>query len=105
MTAVNTNNQAVNRKVDKTVVSLDNIKKDIYTLKTDIVELGRTVQSEGLKKIEEATIDLQDKIDDLKSQGSDEYDKVQAYVKANPTQSVAIAFAAGILLTFITGRK
>ncbi len=104
MTAVNSNNATV-KKAAKAVSSIDNIKKDIYTLKADVVELGRTVQSEGLKKIEEATSELQDKIDNLKREGSDELDKLQEYVKSNPSQSVAAAFLAGAVLTFLLSRR
>ena len=103
MTAVNTNKKAV--KSTSTSASLDNIKEDIYTLKSDVIELGRTVKVEGLKKIEEATIELQDKIDNLKKEGAEEVDKVQEYINRNPNQSVGIAFAAGALLAlFLRGR-
>ena len=103
MTAVNTN---IPKKVSKeAATSLDNIKEDIYTLKADVIELGRTVKSEGLKKIEEATIELHDKIDNLKKEGSNELDKVQSYINSNPSQAVGIAFAAGALLTLLLRRR
>lgn len=102
MTAVNSN---VSKKAENTANSIDNIKKDIYTLRSDVIELGRTVKSEGLKKIEEATIELHDKIDNLKREGNEEMDKIQAYINDKPNQSVAIAFAAGALLALLMKRR
>lgn len=103
MTAVNTN---ISKKTIKSASdSLDNIKEDIYTLRSDVIELGRTVKSEGLKKIEEATIELHDKIDNLKKEGSNEIDKIQSYVNANPNQAVGIAFAAGAILALLLRRS
>jgi len=93
------------KSVKNTTDSIDAIKKDIYALKSDVIELGRTVKSEGMKKIEEATIDLNDKIDALKKEGSNELDKVQNYIYEKPNQSVGIAFAAGILLALFLNRK
>ena len=85
--------------------ALDNIKQDVYTLKADVIELGRTVKSEGLQKIEQAASDIHDKIDNLKKEGSLEVDKVQRYISQNPNQSVGIAFAAGIALTLLLNRR
>jgi len=103
MTAVNTNVSKKNLKAANN--SLDNIKEDIYTLRSDVIELGRTVKSEGLKKIEEATIELHDKIDSLKKEGTEELDKVQAYINDKPNQSVAIAFAVGAALALFLNRR
>ncbi len=101
MTAVNTNKKTVKNPTG----SIDNIKKDIYALKADVIELGRTVQSEGMKKIEEATIELQDKIDNLKKDGTEELDKVQQYIYDKPNQSVGIAFLAGAVLALFMSRR
>lgn len=100
MPAVNNNINSVNPE-RSTAQSLENIREDIYALKADVVELGRTVKSDGLKKIEEATTELQGKIDGLKSQGSNEMIKIQDYIRENPNQSVAAAFALGAVFTFL----
>ncbi len=108
MTAVNSNLNASNaskKAVNSTTSSIENIKEDIYTLKADVIELGRTVKSEGMKKIEEATIELQDKIDNLKTEGREEMDKVQSYINSNPNQAVGIAFAAGALVALLLRRS
>lgn len=103
MPAVNNNINAANPE-RSTAQSLENIREDIYALKADVVELGRTVKSDGLKKIEDATTELQGKIDELKTQGSDEMIKIQDYIRNNPNQSVAVAFGLGALLTFLMRR-
>ncbi|PZP55597.1 MAG: hypothetical protein DI586_06325 [Micavibrio aeruginosavorus] len=103
MTAVNSN-VTPKKSVKTPASSIENIKEDIYTLKADVIELGRTVKSEGMKKIEEATIELQDKIDNLKSEGRDEMDKVQSYINNNPNNAVGIAFAAGALVALLLRR-
>lgn len=104
MTAVNSN-VTTKKSVKTAASSIDNIKEDIYTLKADVIELGRTVKSEGMKKIEEATIELQDKIDSLKTEGRDEIDKVQTYINNNPNNAVGIAFAAGALVALLLSRR
>ncbi len=104
MTAVNSN-VTTKKSVKTAASSIDNIKEDIYTLKADVIELGRTVKSEGMKKIEEATIELQDKIDSLKTEGRDEIDKVQSYINNNPNNAVGIAFAAGALVALLLSRR
>lgn len=103
MPAVN-NNINENNTERSTAQSLDNIREDIYALKSDVIELGRTVKSDGLKKIEDATSELQDKIDNLKSQGSNEMVRLQDYIRNNPNQSVAAAFALGAVFTFLMRR-
>ncbi len=104
MTAVNSN-VTTTKSVKTAASSIDNIKEDIYTLKADVIELGRTVKSEGMKKIEEATIELQDKIDSLKTEGRDEIDKVQSYINNNPNNAVGIAFATGALVALLLSRR
>ena len=54
MPAVNNNINSSNPE-RSTAQSLENIREDIYALKADVVELGRTVKSDCLKKIEDAT--------------------------------------------------
>lgn len=96
MTAVNTN-IAAKKTVKDANASLDHIKRDIKVLKDDVIVLGQTVKSESMKKIEEATIELSDKIDSLKKEGNQELDKVNEYISEKPTQAVAIAFGVGAL--------
>lgn len=103
MTAVNSN---LKKNATGTAASIDNIKQDINALKADVIDLSRNVKTDGMKKIEEATIELSDKIDSLKKEGNYELDRVNAYISDRPTQSVAIAFAIGALFaTIFTGRR
>lgn len=99
MPAVNNNVELPTER--NTTQSLQNIREDIQALKSDVIELGRTVKSDGLKKIEDATTDLQEKIDNLKDQGSNEMVRLQDYIRNNPNQSVAAAFALGAVLTLL----
>lgn len=90
---------------DETNASLQSVKEDLRTLKTDVTDLGRQAKEEGRKRINETVSVAQDKVSELKSAGYEELKGLKAYVSENPTQSVAYAFAAGLIFSFVFGRR
>jgi ElaB/YqjD/DUF883 family membrane-anchored ribosome-binding protein len=72
------------------------IKEDISTLKNDVASLIKLLEKEGLENVKTIMDDVKDKCD---------LGKVDAAVKKNPMESVAIAFAAGAFLALFLGRK
>lgn len=85
--------------------SVQLIRDNLTTLKTDVAELGRAVKSEGTRRLEEVSADLKDRYDGLKDTGSEEMIRVQDFVRANPGRSLAYAFGAGVVLTLLMGRR
>lgn len=90
---------------DDTNASLQNVKDDLRTLKTDVVGLGRQATEEGRKRLNDTVSVAQDKMSDIKSAGYEELKGLKSYVSENPAQSVAYAFAAGLIVSFIFGRR
>jgi ElaB/YqjD/DUF883 family membrane-anchored ribosome-binding protein len=90
---------------DETNASLQNVKEDLRALKDDVAGLGRQAKEEGRKRINESVSVAQDKVSEFKSAGYEELKGLKAYVSENPTQSVAYAFAAGLIFSFIFSRK
>ncbi len=74
------------------------IKQDLESLKDNSVELAQHVKNDAVYKIEETT-------SSVKAQAKAELKKVEKHVEANPIQSVAIAFAGGVLLSMLMGRR
>ena len=90
---------------DDTTASLNNVKEDLRTLKSDVVGLGKQASEEGRKRLNDTVSVAQDKVADLKAAGYEELKGLKSYVAANPTQSVAYAFAAGVIASFIFSRR
>jgi ElaB/YqjD/DUF883 family membrane-anchored ribosome-binding protein len=84
---------------------IDEIRQDLDSLKTNIVELTRHVQEQGVEQVHELGAAAQKKVADLKKTGNRELHKLEDQVKAHPGQSMALAFAAGLALSVLMGRR
>jgi len=112
------------RKVQKTPSDdLQHIRQDLDSLRTNVVELTRHLKNGGIRSADRLTDSITDTLnskystlmsqgretmDTIKSQTRDQYDNFENEVKSNPARSVAIAFGAGVLASFLaskTGRK
>ncbi len=80
---------------------IEEIKQDIDSLKNNVVELTKHVQSEGRSQANKISELAADRITDLKKSAQLEYLKAEKAVKAKPGQSLAIAFGAGLLAAFL----
>jgi ElaB/YqjD/DUF883 family membrane-anchored ribosome-binding protein len=85
------------------------IRNDLNALKVDIAALSRHIQDDGIEKIMEVSDNVQDTArataDRVIAQGEDAIMQVEKQVKANPGRSVLMAFAGGLLLHALLGRK
>tara|TARA_R110000764_G_scaffold4085_1_gene16894 strand:- start:8236 stop:8505 length:270 start_codon:yes stop_codon:yes gene_type:complete len=70
------------------------IREDLESLKGNTVELAHHVKDDTVESVEETVLTL-------KKQTQKELKKVESHVKDNPIQSVAIAFAGGILASML----
>lgn len=80
-------------------------KAEAQDIKENVVDLACNVYDSSANKTHAAAKYLRHRMDDLKASGSDTLTKVEGRIKANPGQSIAIAFAAGLLAKFLLGRK
>ncbi len=83
---------------NSTYPEIKDIANDFVSLKDDIGHLGTHIKEDGMR--------------DLSNQASRGYDsakvfghKVEAQIKEQPLQSLAIAFASGLMISLMLGRK
>jgi ElaB/YqjD/DUF883 family membrane-anchored ribosome-binding protein len=80
------------------------IKQDIENLKQDTASLIRHSKEEGYEQLSHAEKKAKKALKEAKSATQDQYKEVEAFVRTNPGQSIALAFGAGILASFLLGR-
>jgi ElaB/YqjD/DUF883 family membrane-anchored ribosome-binding protein len=82
--------------------TLKNTAEDIkYDAKSGLANMSHSLQdnaSEYLAKVEE-------KMTHMKDYGRHQMDRVETEVRANPAKSIAMAFGAGIIVSFLLGRR
>lgn len=83
---------------------IEEIRNDIESLKTNVVDLSRHIKEEGKIQASRLTEVAMDRIADLRKNASVEYQKAERAVKAKPGQSIAIAFAAGLVASLLIRR-
>jgi ElaB/YqjD/DUF883 family membrane-anchored ribosome-binding protein len=81
------------------------IKKDIQSLKGNIVGLASKAIETGSDSMVEAKRMAGEELEKLRTAGTDNLRKVEERVRAKPGQSIAVAFIAGFLLNTLFGRK
>jgi ElaB/YqjD/DUF883 family membrane-anchored ribosome-binding protein len=81
------------------------IKKDLSSLKANTVGLARHVQADGVEQAAALSEKTQDLVARLKEKSATEFHKIEDQVRAKPGQSIAMAFAAGIVASFLFGRR
>lgn len=84
---------------------IDEIRQDLDSLKNNVVELTRHLQENGAEQVHELGAIAQKKAEQLKKAGQKEFKKLEGQVKEHPGQSIAMAFAAGLVLSVLMGRK
>lgn len=83
----------------------NNIKDSVNSIKQSASELAHHVYSDGRDVLTQAGEKAMDRFDGLRQSGMEELKKVETRVREKPAQSLAVAFAAGIILSFLFGRK
>jgi ElaB/YqjD/DUF883 family membrane-anchored ribosome-binding protein len=81
------------------------IFSNVQDIKEDVAGLARSLRDTSAEKARAATDYVQDRVNDLKETGAEVIDKTERRIKASPGKSVAIAFAAGLLASYLLGRR
>ncbi|MGB0720359.1 MAG: DUF883 family protein [Bdellovibrionales bacterium] len=84
---------------------IDDIRHDLDSLKTNVVELTKHVQRDGKVQTREIKNALSDRLEHLQESGRVQYKNIEKQVKAKPAQSVAVAFAAGLVASMLLRRR
>ena len=83
---------------------MDPIMQDIKALKADLASLSKDMRAEGRITATNLKDKAQENITQLQDYSRDQLKNVESEIKAKPAQSVAIAFAAGAILSFLFRR-
>jgi ElaB/YqjD/DUF883 family membrane-anchored ribosome-binding protein len=78
---------------------------EIQHIKDDVLSLARNVRNVSNDRANAATDYIVNRMNDLKESSKVTLDKMETQVKSKPSQSVAIAFAAGLAASYLFGRR
>lgn len=81
------------------------LKSDLNTLKEDAAHTIHDAASVAKTLKNESGAIARDGIKNLKSAGTDEFHRMEARVRERPGQSVALAFCAGLVFSYVMGRR
>jgi len=84
---------------------VNDIKDDIKSLKENTVELAKHIQKDGTKKGEAIKEKASEQLHTLSEQGKVQLKSMEGKIQEKPLQSIAAAFAAGIALSILFGRR
>jgi ElaB/YqjD/DUF883 family membrane-anchored ribosome-binding protein len=98
----------IQRRADKlqnTARDLESeIREDLDNIKTNVVGLAQNLKEAGAEKVHVATDYIRNRADDIRNASVSTIEKAEDSIKSNPAQSVVLAFACGVLTSFLIGR-
>ena len=78
-------------EIDSAYPEIDDIRKDWKALRSDVAKLTSHATSDGRKKLKDATSGITESL--------------EKHVTQKPVQTLAAAFAVGIVASFLFGRR
>ena len=84
---------------------IQDIRNDLDSLKTNVFELTRHVQEEGIDQTQQLAKKARKSLDAFQVLGKRELQDMERRIKAEPAKSLAIAFAVGMFASTFLGRK
>ncbi len=76
-----------------------------HDIREGIADLAHDIGAMSAGKAHAAADYMHDRFDDATSSGKDALARVDKYIRVKPAQSVAIAFTAGLLASYLLGRR
>ena len=108
-----------NKKTD-TSIEMDAIREDIQKLQNDLKDMFHSIGEQSKEKLQESKQKLEAAIKSLQGQAAEKFDEIygairdhsqdavkksRQQIEERPLTAVLIAFAAGILLDRLIGRR
>lgn len=78
---------------------------EIQHIKDDVVSLAQNVRNISNDSANAATNYMSNRMDDLKASSKVALNKMETRIKSKPSQSIAIAFVAGLATSYLLGRR
>ena len=91
---------------EKKYSEIDEIKKDLDSLKTNVVELTKHVKEDGSAQTRRVKKQAVKRWHDIQNNGKEQLENVENHVRKKPAQSMLAAFALGVAASFLlSGRR
>lgn len=89
-------------KIRKGIANTDRmLSAELHNLKENTLGVADSVKSISAEKVRMANNYMRDVISDLKSSGAEALRKTESHVREKPGQSIALAFAVGVLTSLL----
>lgn len=88
-------------RAKKNYTEIDDIRDDLDSLKTNVVELTRHLKHDSTQQIDTTREALMDRLMGYRDASKKRMKDMEKQVKAKPTQSIMMAFAAGAIASFM----
>ncbi len=89
---------------DKDYEEIDDIKSDLDSLRSNVVQLTRHLKHDGLETAANVKELLKESMEELRTKGEESLHRVEDKVRDNPRNSVLLAFGAGVLASLLLRR-
>lgn len=84
---------------------IDDIREDIKSLKGNVIELTKHVQQDGKEQVDDMRALAEKRLEEVANTGKENYKALRSRVKEKPEQSLALAFAGGLLASYLMARR
>ncbi len=84
---------------------IHDIREDLESLRSNVVELTKHVQENSLDLTADLAKKARKRLSELQEKGRDGLKKIEQRMKDKPGQTLATAFAAGLLASFLLARR
>jgi ElaB/YqjD/DUF883 family membrane-anchored ribosome-binding protein len=91
--------------VKYTAPAFEDIRRDLNSLQSDVAHLAVDVRKVGSDKARDAVSYVNEQIGSLKETGTGALGKIEDGIRSKPGQSVTVAFVAGMLASYLFGRR
>lgn len=92
-------------KAKTTYPEINDIREDLNSLKSNVVELTKHVRHDGAAQTTELKKMLMGRLKGFQSSGQKQIQNVEKRIADKPAKSVAIAFAAGLAASMFLSRR
>jgi ElaB/YqjD/DUF883 family membrane-anchored ribosome-binding protein len=92
-------------RVKHSLQEIDDIRDDIDSFAANVLGLAQSLRDMGNERARIAVDYMRSQLDDLKASGTEAVHKAETTVREKPVQSIAIAFAAGVLASLLFNRS
>lgn len=79
--------------------------RNIRDIKENVIDLAQNLKEVGREQAHMVTDYVSEQVENIKTVGTDTLEEVESRVKSNPGQSLAFAFVAGALVSYLLGRR